>query len=145
MSSFVPIYAVDFDGTLCESKWPGIGAPNKKLIQHLVQRRAEGAKVILWTCRVEEHLKEAVDWCGKFGLEFDAVNDNLPENIEKYGNNPRKVYATCYIDDLAVDKNKYDLPFHTDEEIDYSKFDKYPIGSEWMLKTEYAELPVIIE
>ena len=40
MSSFVPIYAVDFDGTLCESKWPGIGAPNKKLIQHLVQRRA---------------------------------------------------------------------------------------------------------
>ena len=22
MSSFVPIYAVDFDGTLCESKWP---------------------------------------------------------------------------------------------------------------------------
>lgn len=47
MSSFVPIYAVDFDGTLCESKWPGIGAPNKKLIQHLVQRRTEGAKVIL--------------------------------------------------------------------------------------------------
>lgn len=44
MSSFVPIYAVDFDGTLCESKWPGIGAPNKKLIQHLVQRRAEGSK-----------------------------------------------------------------------------------------------------
>ncbi len=101
--------------------------------------------MILWTCRVEEHLKEAVDWCGKFGLEFDAVNDNLPENIEKYGNNPRKVYATCYIDDLAVDKNKYDLPFHTDEKIDYSKFDKYPLGSEWMLKTEYAELPVMIE
>ena len=69
MSSFVPIYAVDFDGTLCESKWPGIGAPNKKLIQHLIQRRTEGAKVILWTCRVEEHLKEAVDWCSKFGLE----------------------------------------------------------------------------
>ena len=145
MSSFVPIYAVDFDGTLCESKWPGIGAPNKKLIQHLVQRRTEGAKVILWTCRVEEHLKEAVDWCSKFGLEFDAVNDNLPENVEKYGNNPRKVYATCYIDDLAVDKRKYDLPFHADEKIDYSKFDKYPLGSEWMLKTEYAELPVVVE
>lgn len=90
MSSFVPIYAVDFDGTLCESKWPGIGTPNKKLIQHLVQRRTEGAKVILWTCRVEEHLKEAVDWCSKFGLEFDAVNDNLPENVEKYGNNQEK-------------------------------------------------------
>ena len=89
MCRHLSINAVDFDLTLCEIKFPGFGAPNKKLIQHLVQRRAEGAKVILWTCRVEEHLKEAVDWCGKFGLEFDAVNDNLPENIEKYGNNPR--------------------------------------------------------
>lgn len=145
MSSFNQIYAVDFDGTLCESKWPGIGAPNKKLIQHLVQRRAEGAKVILWTCRVEERLQEAVDWCRRFGLEFDAVNDNLLESIEKYGVNSRKVYATCYIDDLAADKSKYDLPFHAAVEIDYSKFDKYPLGSEWILKTEYAELPVVIE
>ena len=57
----------------------------------------------------------------------------------------RDVYATCYIDDLAVDKRKYDLPFHADEKIDYSKFDKYPLGSEWVLKTEYAELPVVVE
>ena len=55
------------------------------------------------------------------------------------------MYATCYIDDLAVDKRKYDLPFHVDEKIDYSKFDKYPLGSEWMLKTEYADLPVVVE
>lgn len=47
MSSFVPIYAVDFDGTLCESKWPGIGAPNKKLIQHLVQRRTAELPVVV--------------------------------------------------------------------------------------------------
>lgn len=112
MSSFVPIYAVDFDGTLCESTWPEIGAPNKKLIEHLIKRQREGAKIILWTCRIEERLQEAVDWCAEHGLIFGAVNDNLPENIEKYGNNPRKVYATCYIDDLAVDKEKYNIPFH---------------------------------
>lgn len=145
MSSSVPIYAVDFDGTLCESKWPGIGAPNKKLIQQLIQRREEGAKLILWTCRIDEKLQEAVDWCKKFGLEFDAVNDNLPENVDKYGNNTRKIWATCYIDDLTADKEKYGLPFHTEEEIDYSRFDKYPLGSEWILKTEYVEIPVVIE
>lgn len=121
MSSSVPIYAVDFDGTLCESKWPDIGAPNKKLIRHLIQRREEGAKLILWTCRIDEKLQEAVDWCKKFGLEFDAVNDNLPENVERYGNNTRKIWATCYIDDLAVDKDKYGLPFHAESELDQSR------------------------
>ena len=145
MSSSTEIYAVDFDGTLCESKWPGIGAPNKKLIQHLIQCQKNGAKLILWTCRIDEKLQEAVDWCKKFGLEFDAVNDNLPENVERYGNNTRKIWATCYIDDLAADKDKWGLPFHTEEEIDYSRFDKYPLGSEWILRAEYAEIPVVIE
>lgn len=85
MSSFVPIYAVDFDGTLCESEWPGIGAPNKKLIQHLIQRRTEGAKVILWTCRVEEHLKEAVDWCRKDKvIPRREWIENIVEQCRKY-------------------------------------------------------------
>ena len=28
-----------------------------------------------------------------------AINDNLPERVEHWGNNPRKVYADVYIDD----------------------------------------------
>lgn len=114
MSEYIPIYAVDFDGTLCESKWQGIGVPNRKLIEHLIKRRKEGAKVILWTCRVDERLQEAVEWSKDQGLEFDAVNDNLPESIEKYGVNCRKIHADCYIDDKAVGKGVYDLPFRED-------------------------------
>lgn len=106
------IYAVDFDGTLCESRWPGIGAPNTKLIEHLIRCRQTGDKVILWTCRIDERLQEAVDWCRSYGLEFDAINDNIPENIEKYGNNTRKIYASCYIDDLAADRKEYGIPYH---------------------------------
>lgn len=44
-------YAVDFDGTLCENRWPEIGEPNQELIGYLVGRRQQGDKVILWTCR----------------------------------------------------------------------------------------------
>lgn len=44
-------YAVDFDGTLCENRWPEIGKPNQELIGYLVGRRQQGDKVILWTCR----------------------------------------------------------------------------------------------
>lgn len=105
------IYAVDFDGTLCESVFPGIGNPNIELINHLIKRRKQGNKVILWTCRIEERLKEAVEWCKGYGLEFDAVNENLPEMIERYGNDCRKIAADVYIDDKAVNKPKYRVPY----------------------------------
>ena len=38
-------------------------------------------------------------WCEEIGLVFDAVNDNLPENVSRYKNNCRKVNADYYIDD----------------------------------------------
>lgn len=33
------IIAVDFDGTLCENKWPEIGEPNTELISYLIEMR----------------------------------------------------------------------------------------------------------
>lgn len=41
------IIAVDFDGTLCENKWPEIGMPNEELIEYLKKRQANGEKLIL--------------------------------------------------------------------------------------------------
>lgn len=105
------IYAVDFDGTLCESIFPGIGSPNKSLINHLIKRRKQGNKIILWTCRRDERLREAVEWCKGYGLEFDAVNENLPEMIERWGGESRKVFADVYIDDKAANKPKYCIPY----------------------------------
>lgn len=113
MSRNYTIFAVDFDGTLCESVYPGIGEPNITLINHLIKRRNQGNKVILWTCRCGERLQEAVAWCREQGLEFDAVNENLPELIEQFGNDCRKVAADVYIDDKAVNKPKYHVPYKT--------------------------------
>ena len=36
------IIAVDFDGTLCENKWPEIGEANEDMIYYLRKRQAEG-------------------------------------------------------------------------------------------------------
>lgn len=94
--------AVDFDGTLCFSQWPGLGEPNLPLIEKLIKWRSTGNKLILWTCRVGQQLAEAVEFCRQFGIEFDAVNDNLPELIRYYGNNTRKISCDIYIDDRLV-------------------------------------------
>ena len=54
------IYAVDFDGTLCENIWPNIGDPKSDVIYMLKKLRKEGNKLILWTCREGALLDEAV-------------------------------------------------------------------------------------
>ena len=43
-----------------------------------------------------------MSWCREQQLEFDAVNDNLPEIVEMYGNNSRKITGDYYINDRAV-------------------------------------------
>lgn len=96
------IIAVDFDGTLCENSYPGIGKPRKEIINRLLEEQYKGAKIILWTCRSGQQLTEAVTWCGIHGIFFDAVNESLPESIETWGTNPRKICATEYWDDRAV-------------------------------------------
>jgi len=96
------IIAVDFDGTLCFSNWPELGEPNRPLIEYLKVWRNQGNKLILWTCRAGEALDKAISWCQDQQLEFDAVNDNLPEVVEKYGNNSRKITCDYYIDDKAM-------------------------------------------
>ena len=97
------IIAVDFDGTLCEHKYPEIGRANIPLIELMKELRAKGARIILWTCRGGKELSEAVEWCGTFGLAFDAVNENVEDarfKLKDFG--CRKVYANLYIDDRAV-------------------------------------------
>ena len=93
------IVAVDFDGTLCEAKWPEIGEPKWQMINYIKSYKDTEDKVILWTSRSGEQLEEAVAWCEEKGLIFDAVNDNIPEMTELFGFNSRKVFADIYIDD----------------------------------------------
>ena len=93
------IIAVDFDNTVFETEYPTILRPISPVIEMAKERRARGDKLILWTCREGAELEAAVEACRAEGLEFDAVNDNLPEEKAKWGNNPRKVAADEYWDD----------------------------------------------
>lgn len=93
------IIAVDFDGTLCINEFPEIGEPITDTIEYIKKKKKNGDKIILWTSRNEEQTKKAVEWCSEQGLTFDAVNENLPEIIEAFGGDCRKIFANEYIDD----------------------------------------------
>ena len=96
------ILAVDFDGTLCEDAFPEIGAPKHNIISFVKAHKKAGWKVILWTCRNKEALDAAVAWCTEQGLEFDAINTNLPEVQSLFQGDTRKVFADVYLDDKNI-------------------------------------------
>jgi len=96
------IIAVDFDGTLFTNKYPDIGKPILETIWRLEQEQEAGAKVILWTNRCDGPLKAAIEACNEIGIQFDAVNDNLPEIVEFFGTNSRKIFANEYWDDRTI-------------------------------------------
>lgn len=91
------IYAVDFDGTLMIN-----GSANVPLITFLKKQQVCGNAIILNTCRAGKRLNEAVAFCQKNGLIFQAVNENLPVIVQRLGYNPRKIFADVYIDDKAM-------------------------------------------
>lgn len=69
--------AVDFDDTLCYSKWSDCGQPNHVLIAYLLQWKHEGNKLILWVCRAGDVFSKAVEQCKEHNLEFDTTTDNI--------------------------------------------------------------------
>lgn len=96
------VYAIDFDNTLAYTRFPEIIGPNKKMVAFTRALKAQGHKIILWTSRAEEDLTAAVEWSKRQGIIFDAVNEPLPEQIKRWGNDTRKIYADFYIDDKAM-------------------------------------------
>ena len=91
------IIATDFDGTITmHSRFPKLGEPRMGFIRHLIEERKLGSKVILWTCREGKYLEDAIKFCKHYGLEFDAVNENIPGMKDT-----RKVWANVYYGDEA--------------------------------------------
>lgn len=104
------VYAVDFDGTLAVTRFPEIIGPRKKVVAAVKMLKASGHKIILWTSRDGKELEAAVEWCRTQGIVFDAVNAPLPEQIQRWGNDTRKIYADFYMPQSLF---LWDLGFRT--------------------------------
>lgn len=95
------IIAVDFDGTIVEDGYPGIGEPRIFAFETLKRLQQDGHRLILWTYRCNIRLDEAVDFCKENGIEFYAVNKSFPEE-EFNGDVSRKIMADLFIDDRNI-------------------------------------------
>ena len=99
------VIAVDFDGTICENKYPMIGKLKngvREVINKLVDN--DNCEIIIWTCREGKYLKDAIFFLTENSIPYHYLNDNCNWAKEEFSNNAncRKVYADLYVDDKAI-------------------------------------------
>jgi hypothetical protein len=72
-----PIIAIDFDGTVVEHAYPGIG-PLLRGAADTIRWIHTWADIILWTCRyLPEDVAEAREFLVENGIPFDRINENI--------------------------------------------------------------------
>jgi hypothetical protein len=105
-----PTIGVDFDGTLCDFAYPGIGSPKPGAKEALAAFRKMGYRVVIWTCRTCHYhydifggdpnqptlerpfVIEMKEWLDRHGFEYDEIDDG----------SRGKLHAALYIDDKGI-------------------------------------------
>lgn len=94
--------AIDFDGTIVEDNYPGIG-DMKPFAKNVINKFVEqGGRVLIHTCRDGEHEEKVKNFLKSRMVSFHTINENHPEMMAKYKNDPRKLGADLYIDDKGL-------------------------------------------
>ena len=94
--------SIDFDGTIVESNYPTIIGLKPDAARCINQLYSDGHTIIINTCRVKEHLENAVKYLNESGIKYHYVNENDPSRIAKFLDDTRKISADVYIDDKNI-------------------------------------------
>lgn len=94
--------AVDFDGTIVEHRYPAIGKEIPYAIDTLKRLQADRHQLILWTAREGQLLEDAVRFCHDRGLDFYAINSDVPNDSWKDNSPTRKLKVDMFIDDRNI-------------------------------------------
>ena len=93
--------AVDLDNTCALEDFPLVGADVPYAAETLKRLASNGVKLILWTCRQNEQLKDAVEWFKRNDIPLFRVNEDqqLYETLAALYGIPRKIVGDFNIDD----------------------------------------------
>ena len=96
------VLSIDFDGTICEHSFPEVGKLKLGAGYYIKQLYDEGHKIIINTCRSGKYEGMAQDFFDANEIPYHYINGNLPELIEQYKQDCRKISADLYIDDKCL-------------------------------------------
>lgn len=92
------VIAIDFDGTCVTHEFPRLGK-DIGAVPVLKELIDNGHKLILFTMRSDQYLKDAVNWFKKNEIHLYGIQTNPTQS--QWTKSP-KAYAELYIDDAAL-------------------------------------------
>lgn len=94
--------AIDFDGTIAENAYPGIGKLIPGAKENINRLYQEGAAILINTCRTGSYEGDVENYLRRHGIKYHYINCNMPERIEFFNSDCRKLSADIYIDDKCI-------------------------------------------
>lgn len=96
-------FAIDFDGTIAYDAYPNVGELIPGAKETMLKIKELGGEIAIWTCRTDQWAQDAKDFLDKNDIPYDYFNQPFDHHVNIYGgDNSRKIYADCYIDDRSV-------------------------------------------
>lgn len=92
------VIAIDFDGTCVTHEFPRLGK-DIGAVPVLKELISNGHRLILFTMRSDQYLKDAVNWFKKNEIPLYGIQTNPTQS--QWTKSP-KAYAELYIDDAAL-------------------------------------------
>lgn len=96
------VIAIDFDGTITTNSFPEVGELIEGANHYIQKMYQDGHYIIINTCRSGRYEGMAEDFLNKQSIPFHFINSNLPELIDKFSQDCRKISADIYIDDKCI-------------------------------------------
>ena len=94
--------AIDFDNTIVEEAFPGIGKLKKDADKYINMLYYKGCNIIINTCRSGSFEGDVENFLRRKGINYHYINSNLPESIVYFKQDCRKISADIYIDDKCL-------------------------------------------
>ena len=94
--------SVDFDGTIVDEAFPGIGKLKKDADKYINMLYEKGCNIIINTCRSGSFEGDVENFLRRKGINYHYINSNLPESIVYFKQDCRKISADIYIDDKCL-------------------------------------------
>lgn len=91
--------AVDFDGTVVDHRYPEVGQDVPDAVRVLKRLVEDKHKIILYTMRSRDSLKDAIKWFRDRGIHLYGIQFDPGQTSWTSSN---KCYAQVYIDDAAL-------------------------------------------
>ena len=146
------IYAIDFDGTIVENRFPAIGAINPEAEQFIRQLKANGDKWILYTMREGRLLDDAIAFLYGKGLAPDAASlavlprqeDQCDDEGYRSAHGPPETLADAHLREHLLKVRAKIGPLHNKEDGTHSQGDEgvpyalHKEGSQRLVKGEEA-------